>query len=132
VVIVVIVAAIILAGPMVNLYYSQPPSSQQNQETKEWVTIRTFTGSGNLDTEDFTVATGYWRIIYTTQASNEQFAGFSAYVYPSGETTYYITHADLDKSGTGTSYVRADPGNFWIKVLAANLYSWTIQIQTQQ
>jgi hypothetical protein len=116
---------------MVNLYYGQP-TSEQNQEPKEWVTIRIFTGSGDLDTEDFNVPTGYWRIVYTTQALDERFAVFSAYIYPSGEITRYITHVDFDKSGTDTGYVRAGPGSFWIRVLAANLSSWTIQVQTQQ
>jgi hypothetical protein len=36
------------------------------------------------------------------------------------------------KSGTDTTYVRAGPGDFWISVGAANLKSWTIEVQIQQ
>lgn len=98
----------------------------------EWKTIATFTGSGYGNTEDFTVLTNYWRIVYTIKAENEQYARFYAFVYPSGETRSYVASLDLRKSGTETSYVRAGPGDFWIEVLAANLQSWTIEVQTQQ
>jgi hypothetical protein len=87
---------------------------------------------GEQDTEDFNVPTNYWRIVYTTVAENEQYAGFSAFVYPSGETAGYVAQVTFNKSGTETSYVRAGPGDFWISVLAANLRSWTIEVQIQQ
>jgi DNA/RNA endonuclease G (NUC1) len=84
------------------------------------------------DTEDFTVPTNYWRIVYTTNAENEQYALFSFFVYPSGETKSFVASVTFVKSGTDTTYARAGPGDFWIKVLAANLRTWTIEVQTQQ
>ncbi len=98
----------------------------------EWKTIKTLTGSANKDTEDFTVPTNYWRIAYTIKAENEQYALFSVFVYPSGETAKYVAFVTLNKSGTDTSYIRAGPGDFWIHVITANLNSWTVEIQTQQ
>ena len=112
--------------------------STQIQAAGEWKTIKTFTGSAptgkraiDQKTEDFTVPTNYWRTVYTIKAQNEQYASFSAYIYPSGETVKNVAKVDFYKSGTDTSYVRAGPGDFWISVLAANLSSWTIEIQTQ-
>jgi hypothetical protein len=46
----------------------------------EWKTIKTLTGSADKDTEDFTVPTNYWRIVYTIKAENEQYGGFYAYI----------------------------------------------------
>jgi len=106
--------------------------STQTLAQGEWKTIKTFQGSGNKDTEDFTVPVNYWRIVYTTNANNEQYASFSIFVYPSGETAKYVAFVTFNKSGTDTSYLRAGPGDFWIHVLAANLNSWTIEVQTQQ
>jgi hypothetical protein len=107
-------------------------TSAQTLGQGEWKTIKTFTGSDYRDTEDFNVPTNYWRIVYTTVAKNEQYAGFSVFIFPSGETKSYVAMVNFDKSGTDTTYVRAGPGDFWIKVGAANLKSWTIEIQTQQ
>lgn len=97
----------------------------------EWKTIKTFMGSGGKDTEDFTVPVNYWRITYTIKTESN-YPGFSASIYPKGETALYIAHVDLDKAGTDTSYIRAGPGDFWIHVGAANLDSWMIEVQTQQ
>ena len=97
----------------------------------EWKTIKTLTGTGDKDTEDFTVPTYYWRITYTIKTESN-YPRFSASIYPKGETTSYVAHVDFNKAGTDTSYVRAGPGDFWIHVLAANLSSWTIEVQIQQ
>ena len=51
---------------------------------------------------------------------------------PAAKLRSYVASVTFDKSGTDTSYVRAGPGDFWIKVIAANLRSWTIEVQTQQ
>ena len=108
------------------------PSFTQTLGQGEWKTIKTFTGIEGKDTEDFNVSTNYWRIVYTIKAESEQYASFSFFVYPSGETKSYVASVTFIKSGTDTTYVRAGPGDFWIKVLAANLKSWTIEVQTQQ
>ena len=110
----------------------QIATSAQTLGQGEWKTIETFTGSADRDTEDFNVPTNYWRIVYTIEAENEQYAGFYFFVYPSGETKSYVASVIGFKSGTDTTYVRAGPGDFWIKVLAANLRSWTIEVQIQQ
>jgi len=55
------------------------------------------TGSADKRTEDFTVPTNYWRIVYTIKAQNEQYGGFYAYIYPSGETKSYVASVELNK-----------------------------------
>ncbi|MGA8905219.1 MAG: hypothetical protein WB661_09455 [Candidatus Bathyarchaeia archaeon] len=109
-------------------------SSTQTANQGEWKTISTVTGSASKDTADFTAPTNYWRIVYTIQAQNglEQYASFTIFVYPSSETQSFVASAALFKSGTDTTYIRAGPGDFWIKVIAANLVSWTIEVQVQQ
>jgi hypothetical protein len=103
-----------------------------SQAVGQWKTIRTFTGSANKDTEDFTVQANYWRIVYTAQAPSEPMV-FSAFIYPSGETAAYAAFVTLKKPGTTeTSYIRAGPGDFWIKIIAGNVNSWTIDVQIQQ
>ena len=113
----------------------QPVSTPQSQSTSQplqWATIATFSGSASKDSEDFNVPTSYWRVVYTVNAENEQYGAFHVLVYPSGETVSYVASVNLNGSGTDTSYIRADPGGFWFKVLAANLVSWTIEVQIQK
>jgi hypothetical protein len=97
-----------------------------------WKTINTFTGSDDKSTEDFNVPASYWRVVYSVSAESEQWGLFSFFIYPSGETAMFVASGDLDGSGSETSYVRAEAGDFWIKVNAANLKSWTIEIQIQE
>jgi len=132
---VVIASALILlvsiaVGSTVSTPTVEPPSTQTGQA--EWTTIKAFYRSENKDTENFTVATNYWRIVYTISAEDEQFAAFSAFIYHSGETAGYVASVSLNRSGTEMSYVRAGPGDFYVSVLAANLRSWTIEVQIQQ
>jgi len=111
------------------------PSQQGNVQTyagQQWITIKTFTGVGDKTTEDFHVSTNYWRVTYTVKAESEEFAGFYLIIYPSGQTGNYVDSIQYHKSGSDTSYIRAGPGDFYIKVLAANLQSWTIEVQIQQ
>ena len=122
----------LLSALIVVIIVSLQASSTPTLAQGEWKTIKTFTGSGNKDTEDFTAPVNYWRIVYTTNANNEQYAVFSVFVYPSGETAKYVAFVTFNKSGTDTSYIRAGPGDFWIHIIAANLSSWTIEVQTQQ
>jgi hypothetical protein len=123
---------IIVTETMTASQWIPQSTSMQTAGQAGWKTIKTFTGSSYKDTEDFTVPTDYWRIVYTIRAESEEYAAFSAYIYPSGETAIYVTSVSFDKSGTDASYIREGPGDFWIKVLAANLRSWTIEVQIQQ
>jgi hypothetical protein len=113
------------------VYVSQQNPTSQTPPQGQWKTIQTFTGQAGKDIQDFNVPTGYWRITYTANAQNSQ-PVFSFFVYPSGETALFVASVTFAKSGTDTTYVHAGPGGFWIHVLAANLSSWTIEVQIQQ
>ncbi len=137
----VIIVALVLGGFASLALYQQHveeerfmtmfQTSRSAQVAGQWRMIKTFTGSADKDTEDFNVPTSYWRIVYTVVPQNEQ-SIFAFFVYPSGKTQGFVASVSFVKSGTDTSYIRAGPGGFWIKVLAANLSSWTIEVQIQQ
>ena len=129
----------LLSVLIITIIVAVQATSTQIQAAGEWKTMKTFTGSAptgkvalGQKTENFTVPINYWRIVCTIKAQDEQYASFHALVYPSGETARYVSSVDLRQSGTNTTYVRAGPGDFHVKVSAANLNSWTIEVQTQQ
>ena len=87
-----------------------------------------FTGQGDKDTAAFSVATWSFTVQWTTSSGSPEYAGFGFFVYPEGETVGYVCDADFDGVGTDSTVCRGGPGQFYVKVLAANLSSWRIEI----
>lgn len=96
---------------------------------QEWKSITTFTGKGDKTTAPFYIASNKWRINWEVKAEVEAYAGFHFFVYPEGETAMYVESISHDGSGKDTTYIYKGPGNFYIKVSAANLKSWTLSIE---
>mgnify|MGYP000672153955 CR=1 FL=1 len=95
----------------------------------KWNTIITFTGSTDKTTELFHIPSGTWRINWTYTGG--ELAGFSFLVYPEGETVMYIeTLMTMGPSQSDTTYIYKGPGNYYIKVSAANIEEWTLTIET--
>jgi len=89
---------------------------------------KVFTGQGDKSTSVFSVGTWSFTVKWTTASESPEYAGFSFYVYPEGETVSYVCDADFDGVGSDSTVCRGGPGNFYIKVLTANLSSWRIEI----
>jgi len=94
----------------------------------EWNAIITFTGSTDKTTELFHIPGGTWRINWTY--TGRELAGFSFLVYPEGEKVMYIeTLMTMGPSQSDTTYIYKGPGNYYIKVSAANIEEWTLTIE---
>jgi hypothetical protein len=87
-----------------------------------------FAGQGYKDTPSFDVVITPFAINWTTQSDSPEYAGFSFYVYPEGETVGSICQASFDGVGSDSTVCHAPAGRYWIKVLAANLSSWSIEV----
>jgi len=88
----------------------------------------TFTGQADKDTSSFHVSGLSFTIAWNTQSDSPEYAGFSIYVYPEGETALYACSADFDGIGSDSTVCHAGPGDFWIAVLTANLSSWRVDV----
>jgi hypothetical protein len=87
-----------------------------------------YTGQGDKNTPAFSVGTWSFTVKWTTQSDNPEYAVFGFFVYPEGETGAYVCEANFDGVGSDSTVCRGGPGNFYIKVLAANLSSWRIEV----
>lgn len=96
---------------------------------EEWVTVTTFTGKSDKTTAPFHISGAKWRINWTVKADEPEYAGFHFFVYPEGETVMYVESVSQDGIGSDTTYIYTGNGSFYITVLAANLKSWTIEIE---
>lgn len=96
---------------------------------EEWVTVKTFTAKSDKTTETFYISGAKWRINWTANAESPEFGVFGFFVYPEGETVMYVESVSHDGSGSDTTYIYQGNNSFYIKVLAANLSSWTIEVE---
>ena len=90
-------------------------------------------GSGGMVSPPFMVTTDEWviRWSYVPVRSHFDFSAFGFFVYPRGETALYVetVFSDFtDGATSGMTYSYAGPGEYYMKVLAANLESWVIVI----
>ncbi len=94
--------------------------------------IQGYTGIQDSPTSTFVIRGSQFRVHwnYTADSQFADLAIFSFFVYPGGETSAAV--ANVDQRGTdkgGTEYVYSGPGAFYIRVIVANVASWSISIE---
>ncbi|MBC8512703.1 MAG: hypothetical protein H8D32_06965 [Dehalococcoidia bacterium] len=106
------------------------PPVDEVADGDEWNTIETFTGEGNEITLPFHISGTEWRITLTAAAEYPEYAVLHVLVYPEG------THSICTKrisysggSGGDTTYIYEGGQDYHIKVVAANLRSWSIRVE---
>lgn len=87
------------------------------------------TGSGDKTSPPFTVTTSEWIIDWSFSASEPGYAVFGFFVYPRGETAMYVESVLFPSTSSGTTYSYAGPGDYYVKISAGNINSWTITIR---
>lgn len=98
-------------------------------------TVTNFTGSADQTTDYFTIPSSEWRITwsYTPSSVGGDYAGFSVFAYPKGETALYTT--SIYQTGanqtSGVTYVHEGPNDYYLKIASANIDSYTITIEAQ-
>ncbi|MBM4446282.1 MAG: lamin tail domain-containing protein [Chloroflexi bacterium] len=121
---------------------TQPPTNTENQtptetsppeETKneaEWSTIQTFTGKDSKDTTPFHVSGTEWRIIWAANAERPEYAVFDILVYPQDKPGVLTKRISYSKgTSSDTAYIYEGGRDYYLKVTAANLSSWTITVE---
>ena len=86
-------------------------------------------GSASETSDTFEIKTTEWTIEWSYISGRfSKYPWFSFVVYPDSESAPY-TKAILSKGkASGIAYISAPPGNYYIKVYAANLESWSLAI----
>ena len=104
------------------------PAPTPSPSTFEPIVI---TGSGDKTSPPFTVTTEEWIIdwSYVPDPEYPEFAVFGFYVYPRGETLWDVESVLFPKGTSGSTYVYADAGDYYVEVSTANIESWEIIIK---
>ncbi len=89
-----------------------------------------FTGSGDEKTAPFYIPAEEWVIdwSYVPDPEYPEYADFSFYIYPRGETIFYV-EVFLYANQSGSSYSYAGSGEYYIEVSAYKLEYWNITIK---
>ena len=104
--------------------------------SRSWHHIDTFVGIYDRTTETFTIEGDLWRVRWFAEAEHPEFAFFALLIYPEGESAPFIESVDCYSEDfevcdiqTGVEYI-IGRGNYYIKVLAANIKGWTIHVES--
>ena len=96
---------------------------------RPWHRVISFSGSGDKTTKTFHIKGSEWRVLYKTR-STSKYAVFTAYVYPKGKTVGSVSSWSCDEQYCDDKqYIYAGSGDYYFKVLAANLDSWELEVE---
>lgn len=99
-------------------------------DNDEWERIESFTGTGNDTTAQFSVSANNWRIRWAIDSIYPEYATFDVFVYKQDEPITFrqqFSHNGTENSGTVP--VELDAGIYYMKVIATNLYRWSIAVE---
>jgi len=97
------------------------------QSEGEWRTLITFSGTSSQNTDDFTIKSNKWRIIWEANRQNEEIYGgnFALYLIDANDNEDLITATMPDNDGT--TIIRKK-GTFYFKI-SALFCKWKVEIQ---
>lgn len=85
-------------------------------------------GADSKTTAPFIITTDEWIIDWSYSTSDPDFAIFSFFVYPRGETELYVETVLFPEATSGTTYSYAGPGEYYVEINVANITQWEITI----
>ncbi len=93
-----------------------------------WQQVTTFTGSAGQTTDYFNIPTTEWRIVWTITPENE-YGSFYTFIYSKGNALYVDSFDADTEQTTGTIYIHEGNKDYYLKMGAANLESYTLKIE---
>ncbi len=118
------------AEVVLNVYSSEVPESMDaNISVVGKKPVVTFTDKKDKTTDLFKIENSKWRIDWKATASNDKWSGFDLIIYRKGETGRYVEIiSQTGGNPEGTNYIYEGEGDFYIKVITANISDWEIKI----
>jgi hypothetical protein len=120
---------------------AQPPADIENQAPKEasppeeitneaeWNTVQIFTGKESETTPPFHIFGAEWRLTWMADIQYPEYAVFDIFVYPQDERIFTKRVSYSEDASDGIAYMYDGDGDYYLKVITANLDSWTITVE---
>jgi len=110
-----------------------PPETSTPEETKSeevWSTVKIFTGIESTTTAPFNISSTEWRVIWTIDAQNPEYAVFDILVYPQDKSGIITKKISYSKGTSGDIvYIYKGGGDYYLKIITANLGKWTVTVE---
>jgi hypothetical protein len=122
-----LIAGILLLGACGNLSPTTETPTPAPEPTFEPIVI---TGSGSMTSPPFMITTKEWVIYWVLISEHPGYEAFGFFVYPRGEvypSGNFVEAVPLTDSD-GFTYSYAGKGEYYVKVIAANIKMWRIVI----
>ncbi len=103
-----------------------PTTPRPTQPTFAPIVIK---GSDSKTSSPFVVTTNEWVIDWEYKTDDPDLSVFSFFVYPRGETTFFVESVLFPDATSGSTYSYAGAGEYYVKVATGNIKSWTITIR---
>ena len=98
-----------------------------------WKTVATFSGTGNQNTDPFTLTSAPARIVYNVTGADPSMVLVNIYVLPQGrdlQTSGGFPTVTAETTGTNSTNIESGKGTYYLDVMAANA-GWTAVIQQE-
>ena len=101
-----------------------------SQTDKAWKTTYTFSGNSNEDTDDFTIKSSKWRIVWSANKQYEDVYGGNFIVHLVDSDSEEDLVINTIPSDEGTTIIRKK-GTFYFKIMSF-ITNWKMEIQEYQ
>ena len=124
--------------PLLTFYSNQlvknpPPEDTEllipSSNNTGWERITAFTGTGNDTTSLFPISGGTWRICWAIDSIYPDYAVFDVFIYREDEPNTFTYKFSNTGNESGTVLIELDSGTYYMKVIATNLYRWSIAVE---
>jgi hypothetical protein len=108
-----------------------PPSPvPANENEDEWTTVKSFIGKDSQTTPEFSISGAKWRILWTVDAPNPQYAVFEILVYEQTDPAMLIQRISYSEGMSEDTAIIYEGGRqYYLKIITANLNNWTVNVE---
>jgi len=103
----------------------KPKESIESPISEPWHKVTSFSGMDDKNTDTFTIKGDKFKLIYKVIPENE-YSLFSLFIYE--ENNKYPLDIVQLNSGKDNTIIYDGPGEYYLKIIAANLMSWEVEI----
>lgn len=112
---------------------TQPPAEVPTSEAPEteagWTTVKSFSGKEGTTTPAFHVSGSKWRIMWTVDTQEPQYAVFNLLIYQNGSDVLVNSSSYSQDVPGGTVNINEGGQDYYLKIICANLNKWTIDVE---
>jgi hypothetical protein len=107
-----------------------PPSEASTENEAGWTHVKSFIGKDDQTTAPFPISGTKWRIKWTVDAQDPEYAVFDILVFSKDNAAMLTQPVSYSKGMTGdTAYIDEGGHDYYLKIIAANLNNWNITVE---